>query len=79
MRRAIQLRMTFSSVWEGGIEGECGWKHHCGQIESGVMIVAGSDRDEMDQRVIETILRRMENVKSETAPVGEAASMEERK
>src|SRR5580704_14217446 len=27
--------------------------------------------DEMDQRVIETILRRMEGMKSETVPVGE--------
>src|SRR5258707_5097044 len=49
MRRAIQLRMTFSWGREGGIEGERRRKHDGDQIEAGVMIVAGHDHDEMEQ------------------------------
>src|SRR5258705_2456750 len=49
MRRAIQLRMTFSWGREGGIEGERRRKHDGDQIEAGVMIVAGHDHEEMKQ------------------------------
>jgi hypothetical protein len=51
MRRAIQLRMTFALVREGGIEGECRRKHDRGEVESDMMIVPGYDRHEMDQGV----------------------------
>src|ERR1700730_13421979 len=51
MRRAIQLRMTFSLGGEGGIEGKRRREHDGDEVESCVMIVPAYDLNEMDQAV----------------------------
>ena len=51
MRRAIQLRIAFSWVREGGKEGEARRQHDGDQVEGGIMIVPGYDHQEMEQGV----------------------------
>ena len=51
MRRAIQLRITFSLAWEGGIKGERRRKDDGREVETDMMIMPDDDHREMDQRV----------------------------
>jgi len=48
-RRAIQLRMIFSLVGEGGIEGEGRRQDDGEKIEPRVVVVSADDRDQVDQ------------------------------
>src|SRR6266852_6880176 len=49
MRRAIQLRITFAWVREGGKEGEGRRQHDGDQVEGGIMIMPRRDHHEMQQ------------------------------
>ena len=48
-RRAIQLRITFAWVREGGKEGEGRRQHDGDQVEGRIMIVPRRDHREMQQ------------------------------
>src|SRR5215510_15042475 len=49
MRRAIQLRMTLTLAWEGGIEGGSRRQDDGKQVGHGVMVVPANDHQKVEQ------------------------------
>src|ERR1700741_632804 len=49
MRRAIQLRMTLSLAWEGGIQGGSRRQDDGKQVGHGVMVVSANHHQKVEQ------------------------------